>query len=312
MSLSIVFEDNHLVVVDKPAGLATMGSAETEPSLARDVQAYLKHKYGKPGNVYLGVVSRLDSVTSGLIVFAKTSKAAARLTHQFRERTVAKWYIAAVPTVQCKKGDHAPTADSAAWYDSAQVLWEDTLWKDDDAHRMRRRRSTDRSDDKPFGAKQLGAKPDGAKQLGAKPFGANRSGQTESGDEAAGQPGQVATLRWRLLGRGPGFDLVLVQLQTGRKHQIRVQFAERGFPILGDQKYGSPISFPKGIALHSWRLGLTHPVTKVPLDFCQDLPKAWLGLPELGIQPDVPHSLNRQSATPIALLKNLAQNLRSA
>lgn len=94
--LDVLFEDNHLLVVNKPAVLATMGVAEGEPSLLNLGKAYLKKKYAKPGNVFLGVVSRLDSFVTGAIVFARTSKAAARLTSQFQAGTVEKRYLAIV------------------------------------------------------------------------------------------------------------------------------------------------------------------------------------------------------------------------
>ena len=81
----ILFEDNHLLVVNKPAQLATMG-AESGPTLHSMACEYLKKKYQKPGNVYLGVVSRLDAMTTGVIVLARTSKAAARLNQQFAKK----------------------------------------------------------------------------------------------------------------------------------------------------------------------------------------------------------------------------------
>lgn len=92
----VLFEDNHLLVVNKPAVLATMGAEAGEPSLLAQCKEYLKRKYSKPGNVFLGVVSRLDSFVTGAIVFARTSKAASRLTRQFQERTVQKRYLAMV------------------------------------------------------------------------------------------------------------------------------------------------------------------------------------------------------------------------
>jgi 23S rRNA pseudouridine1911/1915/1917 synthase len=94
--LSVLFEDNHLLVVNKPSGLATMGVAPGEDSLWERGREYLKRKYAKPGNVFLGVVSRLDAAVSGVIVLARTSKAAARLSEQFREGTAEKTYLAIV------------------------------------------------------------------------------------------------------------------------------------------------------------------------------------------------------------------------
>ena len=93
----ILYEDNHLLVVDKPAGLATMGVAPEIPSLLSEAKRYIKQKYEKPGNVYLGIVSRLDAPVTGVMVLARTSKAAARLTEQFRSKQVQKAYWALVP-----------------------------------------------------------------------------------------------------------------------------------------------------------------------------------------------------------------------
>lgn len=95
-SLKILYEDNHLLVVNKPVGLATQGVAEGAPSVLALAKEYLKKKFKKPGNVYLGVVSRLDSTVGGLLVFARTSKAADRLTKQFQSGEVDKTYWALV------------------------------------------------------------------------------------------------------------------------------------------------------------------------------------------------------------------------
>ena len=96
MSVRILYEDNHLLVLDKPALLATMGALPEKPSLLQIAKDDLKRRFNKPGNVYLGVVSRLDSMVSGVVVLAKTSKAAGRLTEQFRGRNVTKTYWAIV------------------------------------------------------------------------------------------------------------------------------------------------------------------------------------------------------------------------
>jgi len=94
--LEVLYEDNHLLVVNKPAGLATQGVAEGAPSVLTRAKQYLKQKYKKPGNVYVGVVSRLDSTVSGVLVLARTSKAADRLTKQFQSGKVEKVYWALV------------------------------------------------------------------------------------------------------------------------------------------------------------------------------------------------------------------------
>ncbi len=76
----ILYEDNHLLVINKPAGVVTQGASSDQTSLGHQAKHYLKTKYHKPGNVFLGFVSRLDKLTTGVILLARTSKAAARLT----------------------------------------------------------------------------------------------------------------------------------------------------------------------------------------------------------------------------------------
>lgn len=94
--LKVLHEDNHLIAVMKPAGLLTQGDASGAPSLMDATKAWLKEKYAKPGNVFLGLVHRLDKPVAGVVVFAKTSKGASRLSEQFRTRAVKKIYHAIV------------------------------------------------------------------------------------------------------------------------------------------------------------------------------------------------------------------------
>jgi len=94
MDLDILLEDGPLIAVNKPAGLLTQGVPHGHPTLEARVKDYLRQKYAKPGNVYLGVPHRLDRPVSGIVIFAKNSKAAARLAEQFRERSVQKYYLA--------------------------------------------------------------------------------------------------------------------------------------------------------------------------------------------------------------------------
>ena len=92
--LDVLFEDNHLLVVNKPAMLPTMGVAPERPNLLKVAKEYVRIKYDKPGNVYLGIVSRLDAPVTGLVVMARTSKAAGRLSKAFRDHEVEKIYWA--------------------------------------------------------------------------------------------------------------------------------------------------------------------------------------------------------------------------
>src|SRR5919201_22070 len=94
--LQILYEDNHCLAIVKPAGALTTGYEGGEETLDRQVKQYLKEKFQKPGNVFLGVVHRLDRTVSGVLLFARTSKAAARLSEQFREGSVEKVYWAVV------------------------------------------------------------------------------------------------------------------------------------------------------------------------------------------------------------------------
>ena len=95
-TLVVLYEDNHLLALVKPPGLATMGVAEGVPTLLTLAKEYVKQRYHKPGNVYLGIVSRLDAPVTGVLLLARTSKAARRLTEQFRSRAVEKTYWALV------------------------------------------------------------------------------------------------------------------------------------------------------------------------------------------------------------------------
>lgn len=219
--LDVLYEDNHLLVVNKPAGIATMG-AESGPTMHTLAANYLKTTYRKPGNAFVGVVSRLDAMTSGVLVFAKTSKAAARLSAQFAERETGrteKIYLAMI------EGTLPQT--SAAWTDYVR--------KDDAAHRMRVVQGT----------------ASGAKE---------------------------ARLRYHQVAATADASLVAVRLLSGRKHQIRLQFAERGHPLIGDRKYGSRRSFQQGIALHSWRLKISHPTQRVAMWFRAEPPATWKSL----------------------------------
>lgn len=212
----VLLEDNHLLVVAKPAGLPTMGVDRERPSLLSVAKQYIKEKYDKPGNVYLGIVSRLDAPVTGAVVMARTSKAARRLTEQFRQRQVDKIYWALV--------------DPACDLPGGQLV--DWLRKDE-RHR---------------------------KVLRARPH-----------SEGA----QEARLSYHRLRKVKRALLLEIELETGRKHQIRVQLAVRGAPVFGDRKYGSHQEFPEGIALHAARITFTHPVRGVPVEITAPLPAAW-------------------------------------
>jgi len=193
-----------------------MGVAAERPSLVTLARAYLKTKYHKPGNVYVGVVSRLDACATGVVILARTSKAADRLTKQFRDRTVTKSYWALVAA--------RPVPDAGELVD-----W---VWKDERQRKM---------------------------VVG---------GRTSAG-------AQEARLDYRVVRELERATLLEIALHTGRKHQIRVQLAARGWPILGDRQYGSTRPFPAGIGLHARRLVFLHPVQKTPVELVAPLPRTW-------------------------------------
>jgi 23S rRNA pseudouridine1911/1915/1917 synthase len=215
-TLEVLYEDNHLLAVNKPAGLATMGAAAGEPSLFEVAKQYIKRKYHKPGEVYLGVVSRLDALVTGVTLFARTSKAAARLSEQFRTRDVEKTYWAIVEGAQVP-----PTGECVDW-----------LLKDEAAHRM---------------------------QVVPQYIG----GALEA---------RLSFRRLQVLGAG---TLLEIMLETGRKHQIRVQLAERSWPVLGDRKYNSHRTFGSGISLHARKLVIEHPTRREPVEIVAPLPASW-------------------------------------
>jgi len=214
--LEVLYEDNHLLVVNKQANLPTMGVGPDRISLLDLAKEYVRIKYHKPGNVYLGIVSRLDAPVTGVVVIARTSKAAARLSAAFRQREVEKVYWAVVD------GSLEPATGHLEHY----------LRKDE---RHRRVHTTH-----------------------------------------ADCPGaQAAWLDYAVLARRAQHSLVEVRPGSGRKHQIRVQLAAHGQPVMGDRKYGSRSPFPLGIALHARSLALAHPVRAETMQFEAPLPSSW-------------------------------------
>ncbi|TWU39661.1 RluA family pseudouridine synthase [Novipirellula artificiosorum] len=238
----VLFEDNHLLVVDKPAGLATMG-AEGEQTLHWLGCEYLRTRYNKPGRAFLGIVSRLDAMTSGVIVMAKTSKAASRLAPQFSgqgNNRASKIYLAMLEgALRDEAGERS-----------------DFVIKDDAARRMR--------------------------VCG------------ESTPNAL-----LARLRFATLAKSQSETLVAVQLLSGRKHQIRVQFANLGHPVWADRKYGGRHSMDVGIGLHSLQLAINHPTLPERKLFKAPLPKSWHRFGKL-VQPmnQIHHHANRLLSPP--------------
>jgi 23S rRNA pseudouridine1911/1915/1917 synthase len=218
MPFTVLLEDGPILAINKPAGLLTQAPPGL-PSLEAEVKAWLKDRFDKSGNVYLGIPHRLDRSVSGVIVFTRNSKAAARMAEQFEQRTVRKIYWAVVEGVP-----DPPSAELTDW-----IL----------------------------------KLPEQSRAEVVPP-------ETPSARECR--------LSYRVLATRQNQSLIEVEPHTGRMHQIRVQFASRGWPILGDTQYGStrsPFGQEQRIALHAHSLTFQHPVRYDPLTVTAPLPDDW-------------------------------------
>lgn len=214
--IPVLYEDNHLLVVVKPPNLLAQEDRTGDRDLHNLLKEYIKEKYNKPGNVYLGLVHRLDRPVGGVMVFAKTSKAAGRLSEQIRRGHLKRSYLAVI------EGHPQSFRGTLNHY----------LLKDRRANLV------------------SAVKPD--------------------------VPGaQQARLDYQVVDMASSFSLARIQLHTGRSHQIRVQMAEFGHPLVGDQRYGQRRGRRQQIALWAERLELEHPTTKERLEFVQPPPATW-------------------------------------
>lgn len=212
--MQVIYEDNHIIVVNKAPGEIVQGDKTGDTPLSETVKQWIKETHAKPGNVFLGVVHRLDRPVGGLVVFAKTSKALTRLNEMFRNGDVHKTYWALSRNLPPKESD-------------TLTHYITTVERNNRSY----------ASDKP--------KP-GAKE---------------------------ARLSYRLLARGERFNLLEINLMTGRKHQIRVQMSAIGCPIRGDLKYGDKRSNPDGsISLIARHISFIHPVSGKEIDLTAPVP----------------------------------------
>ena len=204
MSIKVLYEDKHLLVVDKPINVPMQKDSSNDLDLFSMCKDYIKEKYQKPGNVYLALLHRLDRPVSGVCIFAKTSKAASRLSSDIAKHNFKKEYLAVVYDNGLKDED----------------TFKDRLLKDEKTNTVR-----------------------------------------------VDKNGKDASLDYIVLNRKDNLALVKINLHTGRSHQIRVQFSSRNHPLWGDQKYNKNAKVGQQIALHSYRLTITHPISKEKMVF---------------------------------------------
>lgn len=204
----IIYEDNHLLLAFKPEGVPSQSDKSGEMDFLTQCKLYLKEKYEKTGQVYLALLHRLDRPVSGLMLFAKTSKAASRLSEQIRSHQWKKTYLAVC---------HGKLLQDKGYM-------QDYLYKNERE---------------------------------------NKSYVAKTEQEIQRYQAKKSSLRYEVLKYLPEKDLslVLIHLETGRHHQIRVQFSSRGHALLNDQKY-SPAPQVGQPCLCAAGLSFYHPVSK--------------------------------------------------
>ncbi len=207
--LNIIYDDNQVVVVIKPHNMPSQADESGDVDLLSEVKAFIKEKYNKPGEAFIGLVHRLDRVTGGLMVFARNSKSASRLCEEIKNGQMKKTYYAVCAGVpQMKSG-------TLVHY----------LKKDEKQNMVR---------------------------------------IVPQGEEGA----KRAELNYKVLETDGETSLLSVNIITGRSHQIRVQFAGIGNPLVADHRYARSKFIPsKNIGLWAGRLEFIHPTTKEKMVF---------------------------------------------
>lgn len=222
--MTIIYEDNHLLAVSKTCHEIVQGDKTGDEPLPDTLKRFIKERDQKPGNVFLGVTHRLDRPTTGVVIFAKTSKALERMNKMFAEGQVHKTYWCIVPNVWA-------SADCGMRSSSIPPQEQDLT------HYLVRNEKQNRSyayDTRDEALRH--ARPTEVKE---------------------------ARLHYSVLATTPRYALLQVQLLTGRHHQIRCQLSHIGLIIRGDLKYGAPRSnLDGGISLHSRLAQFIHPVSK--------------------------------------------------
>ena len=210
--INIIYEDNHILVVQKPAGIPVQADSSKDIDMLTILKNYRKENENKTGNAFVGLVHRLDRPVSGIMVFAKTSKASSRLSKEISQNDFHKTYYAVVTGMPPSKG-----------------IFKDYLIKNE---------------------------------------------KTNISYVTTKDKGKYSELNYQVIKRTNNLSLVKINLITGRSHQIRVQFASRNYPLVGDSKYGhNPNNID--IALFAESITFLHPTTKKELTFSLALPNKY-------------------------------------
>ena len=242
MNLEVLYHDNHLLAVNKPAGLLTQPSGTDKDNLEDRSKVWIKDVKGKPGNVFLHAVHRLDQVVSGIVLFACTDKALSRLNANMRAHKFTKIYHAVISGMP-------PQPEGSLRHFLIHDDYRAEVAKEGD--------------------------PDAKECLLDYRVITPAVGRVTS-PGAPDTPGEVTR---PTTGKNSGeYTLLEIQLHTGRYHQIRAQLAAIDCPIAGDEKYGSKVKLPDGaIALHHARLTVIHPVSKAEIVIEAPYPAHWPG-----------------------------------
>jgi 23S rRNA pseudouridine1911/1915/1917 synthase len=226
MSIKVLYEDNHIIAVVKPAGVLTQGDRTGDLNLMDMVKSYLKEKYKKPGNVFLGLVHRLDKPVQGIVLFGKTSKGASRLSEQFRNHTIQKTYHAIVAgKLDKQKGEIKEQVNKISFFAEG---------------------FTNKTDEELLAEIKKATKT------------------------------RTAELSWEVVRANDKFSLLKILPKTGRFHQIRIQMANMGHPILGDEKYGAKTQLPeRNIALAATAISFKSATEDKVINLEIPLPEEW-------------------------------------
>ena len=213
--MTVLYEDNHIIIVNKTVSEIVQGDKTGDTPLSEIVKEWLKNKYNKPGNVFCGVTHRLDRPVSGIVIFAKTSKALSRINEMFKNKEINKIYWAIVKN-------------------KPEVV-EGTLVN----------------------------------------YLIKNEKQNKSYAYTTEKPNSKrAVLHYKLVAESDKYNLLEINLETGRHHQIRCQLAQMKCVIKGDLKYGADCANPDGgISLHARKVSFIHPVSKELIEVVAPTPE---------------------------------------